>query len=111
MGKSKKTSIKLSPRMTAEGRESQLVNLAMNLAKEKLESGTASSQLITHFLKLGTEKYSLENEKLRSDLAVANAKIKQMENDSVLSTLYENVIDAMKLYTGQQIEESYDDEY
>lgn len=109
MAKVTKTTKKLSPRITAEGRESQLVNLAMGLAKEKLIDGTASSQLITHFLKLGTEKYSLEIEKLRSDLEVANAKIKQMENETVLITLYENVINAMKLYTGQPIEESHDE--
>ena len=49
---------------TSEKRENELIALAVDLAEEQLRAGTASSQVITHFLKLATEKEKLEREKL-----------------------------------------------
>ena len=44
-----------APAKTPKGRENQLISLAVDLAEKQLQEGTASSQVITHFLKLGTE--------------------------------------------------------
>ena len=101
---------RLPPAKTPEARENQLINLAMQRAEEKLLDGTAPAQLIVHFLKLGTAKYKLENEKLQSDLEVAKAKIQQMESAETIKGLYEDVVNAMKLYSGISSED-YDDEY
>lgn len=90
-----------------EANEGYLVNLAMKRAEEQLQSGKASSQLICHFLKLGTERERLNNEKLRSDLKVAEAKIKSMETAEKSAKLYEEAIEAFKSYSGA-IEERYD---
>lgn len=111
MGKESKKSSKSSPRQTPEGQESLLINLAMSLAEKKLKNGTASSQLITHFLKLATLRYQLENDKLRSDLEVANAKIRQIDSQEEIKKLYEDAISAMKTYSGMQMEEEHYDEY
>lgn len=51
-----------SPATTPEQRENQLIAKAVNLAEEQLESGTASAQVITHYLKLGSSREKLEQE-------------------------------------------------
>lgn len=102
------------PARTPEERESQLVNLSMDLAERQLREGTASSQTINHFLKLATVREQLENEKLRSDLEVARAKIKQIESQEDIKELYENAMNALKEYSGRSYgsdEEDYLDEY
>ena len=42
--------------MDPDIREKQVIDLAYDLAERQLMEGTASSAVITHFLKLGTEK-------------------------------------------------------
>ena len=55
----------MRPALTPEAKENQMISLAMHCAEKQMREGTASSQVITHFLKLGTEKAKLEREKLR----------------------------------------------
>lgn len=98
------------PARTLEGRENQLINQAVNLVERKLKDGTASSQIISILLQAGMTKTRLENEKLKSDLAVAQAKIKQMESQETSKDLYEEAIKAFKSYTGQAYEEDEDDD-
>lgn len=94
---------------TTSGAESQLINMAMKLAEQKLRDGTASSQLITHFLKLTTEREQLEVERLKSDLRVAEAKIKHLQSQSTSQELYEAAIKAFKSYSGSSEEEEIDE--
>lgn len=88
------------PAKTAKARENQLINLAVDLAERQLRDGSATSQVITHFLKLATTREQLENEKLRSDLDLAKAKIKQIEQSSLSEETYSKAIEAMKSYSG-----------
>lgn len=101
------------PARSPQERENQLINMAMDLAEQKMMDGTASSQIITHFLDLATVKAQLENEKLRSDLEVAQAKILQYQSGEELKSLYENALSAMKDYSGNYGEEyeDFDDGY
>lgn len=101
---------KLPRTRTAEGKENQMIKLAFDLAAQQLMDGTASSQVITHFLKLGSLKEKLENEKLRADLRVAEAKIKSMESSSDIKILMKEAMDAMKRYNGESVDEDYYDE-
>lgn len=89
-----------APAKTPEGRESQLINLAIDLAEKQLQEGTASSQVITHFLKLGTERERLEREKLEQENLLTKAKITAMESAAHVEELYANAIAAMKSYGG-----------
>ena len=50
------------PALTPEARENQLISLAVDLAEKQLQEGTASSQVITHYLKLGSTKEKIEKE-------------------------------------------------
>lgn len=101
---------KRPPARTPEAREKRLVALALDVAEKQLEEGTASAQVITHFLKLGTERDRLERERIRADTEVSKAKIKNMEIAERTEEKYQKAIDAMRLYQGHaQAEELYDD--
>ena len=58
---------KTRPALTPEARENQLVSLSVDAAEKALINGTASSQVIVHFLRLGSIKTQLENEKLKRE--------------------------------------------
>lgn len=106
----KKRSKKIPQAKSPELMENQLINLAFKEAAKRLLDGTASSQLITHFLKLATVKEQLEIEKLRSDLRVADAKIENMQSQQDTKELFEKAVKAMKRYSGEEDEDG-DDEY
>lgn len=91
---------KLAPALTPEGRENQLIALSMDLAEKQLLDGTATSQVITHFLKLGTEKYEREIEKLRKENALLQAKTESLESAKRMEELYDKAIKSMKEYSG-----------
>ena len=104
----KKTTRKQAPARTKEAREQQLENLAMNLAEEKLRNGTASSQIICHFLNLATEKAELDREKVRADVKLQNAKVDAIESQKQTEEMYAKAIAAMQRYQGH-MDDSYDD--
>lgn len=88
------------PALSPEARENQLISLAVDLAEKQLRDGTASSQVITHFLKLGTTKAELEKEKLKNENILIEAKTKAIESDEKTKVDYEKVIKAMQKYSG-----------
>ena len=77
-----------------------MVALAVKLAEEQLRNGTASSQVITHFLKLGTEKEKLEREKLVQENELLKAKTESVKSAKRVEELYEDALKAMKSYRG-----------
>lgn len=91
---------KIRPALTPESREQQLISLAVDLAEKQLQEGTASSQVITHFLKLGTTMASLEKEKLAKENKLLDAKTGAIESNSRIEELYSNAIKAMQRYNG-----------
>lgn len=107
--KSSKGRQKLRPALSPEARENQLIDLAVNLAEQQLIEGTASSQVITHFLKLGTTRAELEKEKLKKENAVLEAKAKAYQSGEEMKQLYENAIKAMRDYAGQGEPDEYDE--
>lgn len=99
---------KLRPALTPEARENQLISLAMDRAEQQLLDGTASSQVITHFLKLGTAKYQFETEKLRHDTELVKAKTEALESAKNMEALYAEALNAMQIYKGNRGEEDED---
>ena len=91
---------KCRPALTPEARENQLISLATNLAEQQLMDGTASSQVITHYLKLGTAKSQLELEKLKRENELLSAKTESIESSKRVEELYMNALNAMKNYSG-----------
>lgn len=86
--------------VTEEGREAQLISLAVNLAEKQLREGTASSQVITHYLKLGTERERLEREKLKYENQMIQAKTEAINESKIQQELYKEAIKAMRIYKG-----------
>ena len=107
---SSKGTRKMRPALTPEARENQMISLAVDLAERQLIEGTASSQVITHFLKLGTTKAELEKEKLKQENKLLEAKTKQAETSEEIKSLYENAIKAFRNYNGQGDPEEYEDD-
>lgn len=90
----------MRPALNPEARENQLISLAVDCAEKQLREGTASSQVITHFLKLATEKERLEREKIRQEIELQKAKTKALASDEEIKAMYKDAIDAMKKYSG-----------
>lgn len=105
MGTSSK---KVRPAQTQEGREDQLVALAINLAEEQLLAGTASSQVISHFLKIGSTKERIEREILKEQKDLIKAKTEQLKSEKRVEELYAEALNAMRRYSGQEMEEEHD---
>ncbi len=89
-----------APATTDEGRESQLISLASDLAEKQLRDGTASSQVISHYLKLGSTRAQLEDSKLKADVALLEAKIESMASAKRVEELYSEAIAAFRGYAG-----------
>lgn len=98
---SSETSRKMRPALTPEARENQLVSLAVDLAEKQLMEGTASSQVITHYLKLGSTKERIEKEILEEQKKLIEAKTQSLQSVQRIEELYTNALDAMRNYSGQ----------
>lgn len=97
---------------TPEGRENQLVALAVDLAERQLREGTASAQVISHFLKLGSTREQLEQQRLEHENALLQAKAEALAASGRIEELIANAVAAMRSYTGQEPprgEEDYED--
>lgn len=92
--------VKVKPALTPEARENQMISLAIDLAEKQLIEGTASSQVITHYLKLGSSKERLEKEKLEKENELLRAKTEALESEKRTEELYANAIAAMQKYRG-----------
>lgn len=111
-----KTKVKLDtpeqrPATTREARENQLVSLAIDLAEKQLREGTASSQVITHYLKIGSTKEKQEKEKLEEEIKLLRAKTENLETMKNIESMYKEAIDSMREYGGSiHREDDVDDE-
>lgn len=89
------------PALTPEARENQMIALAVDLAEKQLIEGTASSQVITHYLKLGSTKERIEKEILEKQKELISAKTEALQSAKRIEELYTNAISAMRKYSGQ----------
>ena len=106
-----KTAEKIRPALTPEARENQLIYLATNLAEQQLRDGTASSQVITHYLKLGSSKEKLEQEILMENKKLLTAKTEALQSAKRVEELYAEAITAMRKYSGHGNEEDEPEDY
>ena len=107
------------PATTPEARENQLISLAVDLAERQLRDGTASSQVLSHYLKLGSSREKLEQERLRGENKLLVAKAEAMESAKRVEELYGQALNAMRSYSGNSfgmdmsdvIDAEVDDDY
>lgn len=91
------------PAKTIEARENQLIALAVDLAEQQLVNGKASSQVITHYLKLGSTKERIEKEILQQQKELLQAKTESIQSAKKVEELYKNALNAMRSYSGQEV--------
>lgn len=88
------------PARTPAGKENEMVSLAVDLAEKQLIDGTATSQVIVHYLKLGTERERLEREKLARENELLAMKAESLASHKRMELVYEKALEAMKEYSG-----------
>ena len=91
----------LPPALTLEGRENQLIAASYDLAERRILEGTASSQELTYFLKLGSSKTRLENEKLKEEVTHLKAKTAALEAQINNEALLDKALRAFRSYRGE----------
>lgn len=106
MAESKKT--RRPPARDPEARENQLINLAVDLAEKQLNNGTASAQVMTHYLKLATQRERLERAKLEKEVELLRARTDQIAAVQKIDEMYAAALRAMSAYSGNS-QEVYDE--
>jgi len=94
-----------APGKTPSARENQLISFAIDLAAKQLLEGTASSQVITHFLKLASTREALEKEKVSLENKLLVAKTEALQSQKRVEVLYADAIEAIRRYGGVKSEE------
>ena len=100
MGKESEIHPKVRPATTPEARYNQMIALSVDAAEEQLRNGTASSQIITFFLREGSEKTRNENEKLKQEIEKLKAQTEELRTAKKVEELYADAIAAMQKYQG-----------
>jgi hypothetical protein len=101
--KSESNSRSRPPATTPEGRENQLVSAAIDLAETQINNGTASAQVITHFLKLGSTRERLEQQRLEHENELTRVRIEAIESQKRVEELYMEALQAMRSYSGDLV--------
>jgi glycine/serine hydroxymethyltransferase len=89
-----------------------MVALAIDLAEKQLRDGTASAQVISHFIKLGSSRERLEQERLTNENVLLAAKTEAMASQARVEAMYAEALNAMRTYAGHDpvdVSEDYDD--
>lgn len=88
------------PALSPEARENQLISLAYDEVERRIRDGTATSQELVHFLKLGSSRDRIEKEILSHQNELIQAKTEALQSAKHIEELYSNAIEAMRSYTG-----------
>lgn len=100
------------PAATPEARELELSAAAYDLAEDQIHDGTASSQVITHFLKAGSMRERLEQQRMHHEIELMEVKKEQLASQARMEDLFTNAIQAFRGYAGLEAgEDSVDGEY
>ena len=104
------SSFKGRPATTPDERENQMIAAAVDLAEQQLRAGTASAQVISHYLKLGSSRERLEQERLAREDELLGAKREAMESQKRVEEMYTAALSAMRSYAGEQPLEMLDED-
>lgn len=96
---------RLPPAISPDAREKQLIALSVDLVEKRLREGTATSQEIVHFLKLGSMREKLEREKLEQENELLRAKTEALQSAKRVEELYSGALLAMQGYRYEGVSE------
>ena len=94
---------------TPEGRESELVSLAMDLVEKRMRNGTATSQEVTHFLKLGSSREKLEQQRIEYENQLSKVRMEAISSQQRTEEMYKDALAAMSTYQGREVVSAPDD--
>lgn len=97
------------PATSPEARELELSSHAYDLAEEQIRGGTASSQVITHFLRVGSTRERLEQQRIAHENELLQVKRDAIANQTHIEELYAEAINAMRSYSGHAAPEEEED--
>lgn len=83
---------------TPEEQENLMISLAVDLAQRQLEEGTASTAVVTHFLRLATTREQLEKQRLEEENKLLRAKTTALETAPDKTAAAMKAIEALKSY-------------
>lgn len=89
------------PPTTPQEHENLLISLAMKRAEQQLADGTASSQVISHFLKMGATREQLEQDKIRKETELLKTKRDTIESAEAVEARIEAAVEAFGRYRGK----------
>ena len=92
---------KYPPALSPEAQENQMISMAMDLVKQRLLDGTASSQETTHFLRLGSTKERIEKEILEKQKMLIDAKTELIKSTRNSEELLDKAMKAFGTYQGR----------
>ena len=96
--------LNVRPALTPEAQEQRSIALAVNLANKQLIEGTASSQVIVHYLKLASSREKYEQELLATKIELQKAKTDLIASEARQEELYKQAMAAFRVYTGEEDE-------
>lgn len=96
-----KPSRRRRPAQSVEARENQMISYAVDLAEKQLLEGTASAQVITHYLKLGSTKERLEKQILEEQVELLKAKTEALQSAKRAEELFADAMKAFAVYRGE----------
>lgn len=108
MAKAEKTNSKkgsVRPALSPEAQENLMISLANDLALKQLQDGTASSQMITHFLKLGSSRERLEQERISVEVSLTKTKQETLESAKGADDMYAKALNAIREYQGRRVDD------
>lgn len=91
------------PARTPEQQENRLIGLAVDLVEKQIREGTASAQVLTHYIKLGSSREKLEQERLENEVSLLKIRRETMESAQRVEELYSEAMAAFKSYSGQSV--------
>lgn len=103
-----KVSKRRHPATTPEARENQLISIAVDMAERQILEGTASAQVLIHFLKLGSSRDRIEQANLQEKNKLLKAQTDSIRSEKKIEELYSEALAAMRTYGGKNT--GYDDE-
>lgn len=107
----KSTRIKPQSALSAEQRENQIISLAMDEAERRIRDGTASSQLLSIFIKAGSIKEKKELELLEYQKELAKAKTENLQAAQNMNELLVAAMKAFTVYSGETDDDFDEDDF
>lgn len=89
----------VSPAFDEEDQEKKMIALAYSQAEKELQEGTASSQIVTHFLRLGTQRAKLEEAQIMLQNSLIQEKIIEAQESQKVAEMVDDVLKALRRYS------------